>query len=142
MHLDLYPRENKYGHAAVWGLIPGWVKPDGSRNFPVVSMVANLAKSTPERPALMKVRFVKLYFCLASPISPSLANYPLTFAIIQHGDAVTFFHEMGHAFHGLCSHTQFARFHGTRVARDFVEAPSQVRLPTRPPFLSTPELIL
>ena len=32
---------------------------------------------------------------------------------------------MGHAFHGLCSKTQFAKFHGTAVARDFVEAPSQ-----------------
>ncbi|KAK4705328.1 DNA-directed RNA polymerase III subunit RPC6, partial [Phenoliferia sp. Uapishka_3] len=97
MHLDLFPRPNKYGHAAVWGLIPGWDKPDGSRNYPVVNMVANLAKSTPTRPALMK-----------------------------HGDVVTFFHEMGHAFHGLLSSTQFARFHGTAVARDFVEAPSQM----------------
>jgi Zn-dependent oligopeptidase len=60
-------------------------------------MVANLAKPTPERPALMR-----------------------------HDDVVTFFHEMGHVFHGLLSRTQFARFHGTSVARDFVEAPSQM----------------
>lgn len=33
---------------------------------------------------------------------------------------------MGHAYHGLLSKTQFARFHGTAVARDFVEAPSQM----------------
>ena len=32
----------------------------------------------------------------------------------------------GHAFHGLCSKTAFAYFHGTAVARDFVEAPSQM----------------
>lgn len=39
MHLDLYPRENKYGHAAVWGLVPGWTGRDGERHYPVVNMV-------------------------------------------------------------------------------------------------------
>jgi Zn-dependent oligopeptidase len=29
-------------------------------------------------------------------------------------DAVTFFHEFGHAVHGLLSRTQFSKFHGTR----------------------------
>ncbi|KAH9820636.1 metallopeptidase MepB [Melampsora americana] len=97
MHLDIEPRENKYGHAAVWGLIPGYLKADGSRNYPVAAMVANLAKETPQKPALL-----------------------------SHDDVVTFFHEMGHAFHQLCSKTKYARFHGTAVARDFVEAPSQM----------------
>ncbi|GAA5894188.1 hypothetical protein JCM6882_007598 [Rhodosporidiobolus microsporus] len=46
MYLDLFPRENKYGHAAVWGLIPGWTAVNGEREYPVVCMVANLAKST------------------------------------------------------------------------------------------------
>jgi len=96
-YLDLFPRESKYSHAAVWGLLPGYIRPDGKRAYPLTAMVANLAKSTPERPALMR-----------------------------HDDVVTFFHEMGHVFHGLLSHTQFARFHGTSVARDFVEAPSQM----------------
>lgn len=41
-------------------------------------------------------------------------------------DVVTFFHEMGHVFHGLLSRTKFMMFHGTSVARDFVEAPSQM----------------
>ncbi|TDL22266.1 Metalloprotease [Rickenella mellea] len=96
-YLDLYPRAAKYSHAAVWGLIPGRDLPNGKRNYPTAAMVANLAKPTPDRPALMR-----------------------------HDDVVTFFHEMGHVFHGLLSKTKFARFHGTSVARDFVEAPSQM----------------
>jgi len=96
MHLDLFPRENKYGHAAVWCLIPGCVVSDGI-SYPIANMVANLAKPSGGKPALM-----------------------------QHNDVVTFFHELGHAFHGLCSRTQYSRFHGTHVERDFVEAPSQM----------------
>jgi len=62
MYLDLFPRENKYGHAAVWGLIPGCEKEDGSRGYPTVCMVANLAKPTPTRPALMKHSDVVTFF--------------------------------------------------------------------------------
>ncbi|OAV92318.1 hypothetical protein PTTG_03918 [Puccinia triticina 1-1 BBBD Race 1] len=97
LHLDLEPRANKYGHAAVWGLLPGYEKKDGSRHYPVAAMVANLAKGTAQKPALL-----------------------------THDSVVTFFHEMGHVFHQLCSQTKYSRFHGTSVARDFVEAPSQM----------------
>jgi len=96
-YLDLYPRSGKYSHAAVWPLLPGYDLADGKRSYPIAAMVANLAKPTPDKPALMR-----------------------------HDDVVTFFHEMGHVFHGLLSHTKFSRFHGTSVARDFVEAPSQM----------------
>ncbi|KDQ17393.1 hypothetical protein BOTBODRAFT_105721 [Botryobasidium botryosum FD-172 SS1] len=97
VYLDLYPREAKYSHAAVFPLLGGYAKEDGSRNYPVCAMVANLSKPTPSKPALMR-----------------------------HDDVVTFFHEMGHVFHELLSKTRFSRFHGFRVARDFVEAPSQM----------------
>jgi len=96
-YLDLYPREAKYSHAAVWQLISGCDTPSGGRSYPVSAMVANLAKPTQGNEALM-----------------------------THDDVVTFFHEMGHAFHGLLSRTRYGRFHGTSVARDFVEAPSQM----------------
>ncbi|KIL67827.1 hypothetical protein M378DRAFT_9095 [Amanita muscaria Koide BX008] len=96
-YLDLFPRASKYSHAAVWPLLSGYELPGGNRSYPVAAMVANLAKPTPDKPALMR-----------------------------HDDVVTFFHEMGHVFHGLLSKTKFSRFHGTSVARDFVEAPSQM----------------
>ncbi|KAI9567695.1 hypothetical protein HD554DRAFT_2267097 [Boletus coccyginus] len=96
-YLDLFPRDGKYSHAAVWGLLPGYELSDGKRHYPLTAMVANLAKPTPDRPALLR-----------------------------HDDVTTFFHEMGHVFHGLLSRTRYARFHGTAVARDFVEAPSQM----------------
>lgn len=46
--------------------------------------------------------------------------------LLSFDDAVTLFHEMGHALHGLLSHVRFPRIAGTNVARDFVELPSQL----------------
>jgi len=47
-------------------------------------------------------------------------------SLLSFDDAVTLFHEMGHALHGLLSHVRFPRLSGTNVARDFVELPSQL----------------
>ncbi|KAJ2006710.1 metalloendopeptidase [Coemansia thaxteri] len=96
-YLDLYPRENKYNHAAVWPIRAGFDRPDGSREFPVAAMVANFPKPTLSAPALL-----------------------------THEDATTLLHELGHVFHSICSLTKWARFHGTNTERDFVEAPSQM----------------
>jgi len=41
-------------------------------------------------------------------------------------EVVTLFHEFGHVFHGILSDVNYPFFSGTRVARDFVEFPSQV----------------
>jgi peptidyl-dipeptidase Dcp len=46
--------------------------------------------------------------------------------LLSYDDAVTLFHEMGHALHGLLSQVRFPRLSGTNVARDFVELPSQL----------------
>ena len=46
--------------------------------------------------------------------------------LLSFDDAVTLFHEMGHALHGLLSQVRFPRLSGTNVARDFVELPSQL----------------
>ncbi len=46
--------------------------------------------------------------------------------LISWEDATTLFHEFGHALHGLSSNVSYPSVSGTRVARDFVEFPSQL----------------
>jgi len=46
--------------------------------------------------------------------------------LLSFDEAVTLFHEMGHALHGLLSQVRYPRLSGTNVARDFVELPSQL----------------
>ena len=46
--------------------------------------------------------------------------------LISWDDAVTLFHEFGHALHGLVSDVTYPTLAGTNVARDFVELPSQL----------------
>lgn len=46
--------------------------------------------------------------------------------LISWDDAVTLFHEFGHALHGLLSDVTYPSLSGTSVARDYVEFPSQL----------------
>ncbi|MFH1462045.1 MAG: M3 family metallopeptidase [bacterium] len=96
LFLDLYPRDNKYSHACMIDLIPTYKYKD--KNIPsVIMVIANFPKATKDKPALLK-----------------------------HNDVETFFHEFGHAMHGLLGKTEMAGFSGTNVKRDFVEMPSQM----------------
>ena len=52
-------------------------------------------------------------------------------------DAVTMFHEFGHALHGLNSNVTYPSLSGTAVPRDYVEFPSQLM----EHWLSTPEVL-
>lgn len=47
-------------------------------------------------------------------------------ALLSHDDARTLFHEFGHALHHMLSDVTYESMSGTRVARDFVELPSQL----------------
>jgi peptidyl-dipeptidase Dcp len=46
--------------------------------------------------------------------------------LLSFDDVKTLFHEFGHGLHGLLSKVYYPFFSGTRVARDFVELPSQL----------------
>jgi peptidyl-dipeptidase Dcp len=46
--------------------------------------------------------------------------------LLTYDEVNTFFHEFGHALHGLFAHVTYPKFTGTNVYRDFVEFPSQV----------------
>ncbi|HEY0035253.1 MAG TPA: M3 family metallopeptidase [Longimicrobium sp.] len=57
--------------------------------------------------------------------------------LISWDDAVTLFHEFGHALHGLSSNVNYPSLSGTSVARDYVEFPSQLL----EHWLSTPQVL-
>ena len=95
--LDLYPRPNKYGHACMMDIVPAVKSKNGDYLPPVIIVLANFAKPNSDQPSLLR-----------------------------HDDVKTFFHEFGHAMHGLFGATQMAGFSGTSVTRDFVEVPSQM----------------
>jgi peptidyl-dipeptidase Dcp len=61
------------------------------------------------------------------PIVTNNSNFSKSHpCLLSFDEAVTLFHEMGHALHGLLSKVRFPRLSGTNVARDFVELPSQL----------------
>ncbi|ORZ38746.1 thimet oligopeptidase [Catenaria anguillulae PL171] len=95
--LDLFPREGAYTHAAVFPIRPSCELADGGKQSPVAAMKCNFTKPTADTPSLFK-----------------------------HDEVVTYYHEFGHVMHTLLSSTKYSRFHGTSVATDFVEAPSQM----------------
>jgi peptidyl-dipeptidase Dcp len=75
------------------------------------------------------------------PIVSNNANFikgaPGEPVLLSWDDAVTLFHEFGHALHGLLSQVRYPSLSGTAVASDFVEFPSQLN----EHWLSTPELL-
>lgn len=96
LYMDMHPRSSKRGGAWMTSYRPQTMK-DGKRVAPVISIVCNFTKPTSTTPAL------------------------LTF-----DEVTTFFHEFGHALHGLLSDVKYKSLAGTSVSRDFVELPSQV----------------
>ena len=121
-YADFHPRKGKQGGAWMTQYQEQWIKPTpnpsraggeqrdsdsglpshrggvgGGYNVrPHVSVVMNLTKPTPDKPALLTL-----------------------------GEVETFLHEFGHALHGIFSNCRFESLSGTNVLWDFVELPSQ-----------------
>ena len=96
LYMDFHPRTSKRGGAWMTSYRTQKME-NGKRVAPVVSIVCNFTKPTENAPAL------------------------LTFDEVS-----TFFHEFGHALHGLLSNVTYESLAGTSVPRDFVELPSQI----------------
>lgn len=96
LYMDMHPRASKRGGAWMTSYRNQQME-NGKRKVPVISIVCNFTKPTATTPSL------------------------LTF-----DETTTFFHEFGHALHGLLSNVNYKSLAGTNVPRDFVELPSQV----------------
>lgn len=96
IYMDFHPRDSKRGGAWMTSYRTQNMV-DGKRLAPVISIVCNFTKPSGDTPAL------------------------LTF-----DEVTTFFHEFGHALHGLLSNVTYKSLAGTNVPRDFVELPSQI----------------
>lgn len=96
LYTDFFPRAGKRPGAWMTSFADQWVDGQGTDHRPLVSIVMNFTKPTPDTPSLLTPYEVE-----------------------------TFLHEFGHALHGLLARTNYASLSGTAVYRDFVELPSQ-----------------
>ena len=95
-YADFHPRKGKQGGAWMTQYQGQFIDKKGENVRPHVSVVMNLTKPTPDKPALLTL-----------------------------GEVETFLHEFGHSLHGMFANTRFESLSGTNVWWDFVELPSQ-----------------
>jgi peptidyl-dipeptidase Dcp len=97
LYMDMFARESKRGGAWMTSFREQSVNADGTRKAPVISIVCNFSKPVEGQTALL--------------------NFD---------EVTTYFHEFGHALHGLLSNVRYVSQAGTSVPTDFVELPSQI----------------
>lgn len=95
-YLDLFPRDQKFNHAASFPLVSGRKRAQGYQK-PQAALVCNFPRPGKNRPSLL-----------------------------PHDEVVTLFHEFGHLMHDMLTESPLAAMAGTNVSRDFVETPSQL----------------
>jgi peptidyl-dipeptidase Dcp len=90
---------------------------------------------------MSEYRTQETFRSVITPIVSNNSNYVKGQAgkpvLISWDDAVTLFHEFGHALHGLLSKVRHPQLAGTSTLRDFVEFPSQLL----EHWLITPEVL-
>jgi|TARA_B100001964_G_scaffold38420_1_gene41746 thimet oligopeptidase len=95
-YLDLFPRTDKYSHAAAFSVTMGKLMED-EYQIPATALVCNFPPPQNGKPSLL-----------------------------PHEDVETFFHEFGHLLHDILTVSPLQYYSGTSVLQDFVEAPSQI----------------
>lgn len=97
LYMDFHPRDSKRSGAWMSSYRTQYVDREGTFVAPVITIVCNFSPPTSTQPSLL-----------------------------TYDEMTTFFHEFGHALHGLLSDVTYPSLAGTSVPRDFVELPSQV----------------
>jgi peptidyl-dipeptidase Dcp len=97
LYLDFHPRASKRGGAWMNSFRKQSRTHDGEMIHPIITTVYNFSRPSGDTPALL-----------------------------TYDELTTFFHELGHALHGLLSDCQYNSLSGTAVPRDFVELMSQI----------------
>ncbi|MEM8713355.1 MAG: M3 family metallopeptidase, partial [Planctomycetota bacterium] len=98
-YLDMFPRDAKFKHAAMFQIYGGVAGPNGEtpERLPEAALVCNFPEPKDGDPALL-----------------------------LHDQVTTLFHEFGHLLHHLFSVQAFHGFAGITCEWDFVEVPSQL----------------
>jgi peptidyl-dipeptidase Dcp len=97
LYMDFHPRSTKRSGAWMSSYRKQSRTPEGTMVTPVITTVYNFSRPAADAPALL-----------------------------TYDEITTFFHELGHALHGLLSDCRYNSLSGTAVPRDFVELMSQV----------------
>lgn len=95
--LDLFPRPDKYSHAAELTVVPVFFDKYNLKHKGLCVVFANFPPASEHKPALL-----------------------------TRADVKTFFHEFGHALHAILGMTRVITLSGTATKTDFVEVPSQL----------------
>ncbi|KAJ5552082.1 peptidase family M3 [Penicillium frequentans] len=95
LYLDLLWRKHKYRGNQSVNIECGYLRLDGTRNYPSTILMCSFP-----------------------------APNEMSCALLKHDQVVTLFHEMGHSIHDILAKSNYARFHGYRLPPDFGEMPS------------------